>query len=401
MNRPMRVVVFSERLWPEGGGGELATYLILKLLASTGDFELEVYTGTEGHAKIPGASVRVVDLLRASNKIELFTKILANRRLVEKAVERADVVYIPRFSYPVIPVAKKLGKKVVVHLHDYQPVSYTSVIFSSEVERPMSDFKRTLVLERASKPLPLALVSVLATPLTKLIRKWVGIADKIICVSRRQEEIVLKLAPEYRGRTIVIYNPPPEIPAIEKSLSEKPTLLYVGGDSYVKGFHVLLQSLRILCEQEFRNLELLAAGNYGNKSLKILSSLKDRCDLRIKVLGHLSHEEVLRLHSKIWALVLPSISEETMSYATLEAALLGTLPVASRVGALPEVLSSTPAEAFLFRPSCPSCLADKIVEVTSMSREEMMALGCKLRRMMTAKFDRDVIKKMLVRVFEE
>ncbi|MEM4888748.1 MAG: glycosyltransferase family 4 protein [Thermosphaera sp.] len=397
----MRVAVFSERLWPEGGGGELATYLILKLLASTGDFELEVYTGTKDPAKVPRASVRVVDFLRASNKVELFMKIMVNRRLVKKAIERADVVYIPRLSYPVIPIAKKLDKKVVVHLHGYQPVSYTAVILSSEVERPMSDLKRTLVLERASKSLPQVLVSVLATPLTKLIRRWVGIADKIICVSQRQEEIVLRLAPEYRGRTIVIHNPPPEIPAIEKNLSEKPTLLYVGGDSYVKGFHVLLQSLRILCGQGFSNLELFAAGNYRNESLKILNSLKDRYDLRIKVLGHLSHEEVLRLHSKIWALVLPSISEETMSYATLEAALLGTLPIASRVGALPEVLSSTPAEAFLFRPSCPSCLADKIVEVTSMSREEMMALGCKLRRTMTAKFDKDSIKKMLVRVFKE
>ncbi len=161
MGQPMRAVVFSERLWPEGGGGELATYLILKLLASTGDFKLEVYKGTEGHAKVPGASVRVVDYFRAMNKVELFTKILANRRLVKKAIERADVVYIPRFSYPVIPIAKKLGKKVVVHLHDYQPVSYTAIILSSEVERPMSDLKRTFMLERASKPLPIALASTL------------------------------------------------------------------------------------------------------------------------------------------------------------------------------------------------------------------------------------------------
>ncbi|MEM1623948.1 MAG: glycosyltransferase family 4 protein [Sulfolobales archaeon] len=400
-SQPMRVAVFSERLWPEGGGGELATYLILKLLASTGDFELEVYTGTENPAKVPGASVRVVDFLKASNKVELFAKILANRRFAEKAVKRADVVYIPRFSYPVIPVAKKLGKKVIVHLHGYQPVSYTAVILSSEVERPMSDLKRTFMLEYTSKPLPIALASALATPLTKLIRRWVGIADRIICVSRRQEEIILELAPEYKGRTTVIYNPPPEIPAIEKNLSEKPTLLYVGGDDYVKGFHILLQSLRILCRKKFRNFELFAAGNYKNESLKILNSLKDKYDLRIKILGRVGHEEVLKLHSRAWALLLPSISEETMSYAALEAALSGTLPVSSRVGALPEILFGTPAEAFLFRPSYPNCLADKIVEVTLMDRKEIAFIGNKLRRIMMVKFDKDAIKKMLVKVFEE
>ncbi|MEM1712444.1 MAG: glycosyltransferase family 4 protein [Acidilobaceae archaeon] len=397
----MRVAVFSERLWPEGGGGELATYLILKLLASTGDFELEVYTGTENPAKVPGASVRVVDFLKASNKVELFAKILANRRFAEKAVKRADVVYIPRFSYPVIPVAKKLGKKVIVHLHDYQPVSYTSVILSSEVERPMSDLKRTFMLEYASKPLPVALASTLATPLTKLIRRWVGIADRIICVSQRQEKIILELAPEYKGRTTVIYNPPPEIPAIEKNLSEKPTLLYVGGDNYVKGFHILLQALRILSGQEFKDFELFMAGNYRNHSLKILNSLKSRYDVSIKILGRISHAEVLKLHSGAWALVLPSIVEETMSYAAVEAALSGTLPVSSQVGALPEILSDTPAEAFLFRISCPNCLAEEIIKVSSMCREDIVLIGNEMRRAMSKKFDRDAIKKKLVKVFEK
>ncbi|MEM1510718.1 MAG: glycosyltransferase [Thermofilaceae archaeon] len=42
----------------------------------------------------------------------------------------SDVVYIPRCCYPLIPVAKRLGRRVVVHLHDYQPVSYSFIVFS-------------------------------------------------------------------------------------------------------------------------------------------------------------------------------------------------------------------------------------------------------------------------------
>ncbi|MEM0172673.1 MAG: glycosyltransferase family 4 protein [Thermoproteota archaeon] len=188
---------------------------------------------------------------------------------------------------------------------------------------------------------------------------------------------------------------------MEKNLSKNSTLLYVGGDSYVKGFHILLQSLRLLYRQEFRNFELLVANNYKNESLKVLNSLKDRFDLNIKILGRISYEEVLKLHSRVWALLLPSIFEETMSYAAIEAALSGTLPVSSRVGALPEIFSDTPAEAFLFRPICPSCLADKIVEVASMDKEEIASIGNKLRRIMSAKFDKDEIRKMPVKVFEE
>ena len=41
-----------------------------------------------------------------------------------------DVVYIPRYCYSLVPFAKRLGKKVFVHLHDYQPISYNATVFS-------------------------------------------------------------------------------------------------------------------------------------------------------------------------------------------------------------------------------------------------------------------------------
>lgn len=46
---------------------------------------------------------------------------------------------------------------------------------------------------------------------------------------------------------MVIYNPLPRIPPIQKRPSDTPSLLYAGGDSYIKGFHILLNVLpRIL-----------------------------------------------------------------------------------------------------------------------------------------------------------
>jgi hypothetical protein len=58
-----------------------------------------------------------------------------------KLVKWADIVYIPRYAYPLIPVAKALGKRVVVHLHDYQPILYTAVIFHNDCFK--RDFERT------------------------------------------------------------------------------------------------------------------------------------------------------------------------------------------------------------------------------------------------------------------
>jgi len=401
VNRPMRVVVFSERLWPEGGGGELATYLILKLLASTGDFELEVYTGTEDHAKVPGVSIKVVDFLRASNKIKLFTKILANRRLVEEAIERADVVYIPRFSYPVIPVAKKLGKKVVVHLHDYQPVSYTAVILSSEVERPMSDLKRTFMLEHTSKPLPIALASTLASPLTKLIRRWVGAADKIICVSRRHEEILLKLAPEYKGKTIVLYNPLPELPSIKKNLSEKPVLLYCGGESYVKGFHILLEALRLLGKKGQTNFKLILTNKYSQKSLKVVEGLKKKYNLDVQVLGRIRYEELLRLHSQTWVLLFPSLWEEPLPYVILESMIMGTVPISSRLGGVPELLRGTFAEKVLLPPGNYQRIVDYVETLLSMGRKMLCDFGNELHESALRRLNNEVILKSFMQLLVE
>ena len=84
------------------------------------------------------------------------------------------------------------------------------------------------------------------------MRKWVSQADKIICVSRRQAEIIADQAPELKDKIEVVYNPLPlEIIDAEprKELDDTPTFLYVGGDSYAKGFHMLLKAMKELGRQ--------------------------------------------------------------------------------------------------------------------------------------------------------
>ncbi|MEM4889504.1 MAG: glycosyltransferase family 4 protein, partial [Thermosphaera sp.] len=351
----------------------------------------------ENTVKVPGASVRVVDFLKASNKVELFAKILANRRFMEKAVKRADVVYIPRFSYPVIPVAKKLGKKVIVHLHGYQPVSYTAVILSSEVERPMSDFKRTFMLEYASKPLPVALASALATPLTKLIRRWVGLADRILCVSHRHEELLLRLAPEYKGKTTTIYNPLPDVVNVEINPSTNPTLLYVGGESYVKGFHVLLKALRSW--RKNANFELVLTNKYSQRSIKVLRYFERQLNLNVQILGFVSYEKLMELHSRAWALLFPSVWEEPLPYAVLESLIHGTIPIASRVGGVVELAEDLIIKDYLFSPGNEIEFMDRIERIIAMDRQQIRDFRVKLRQNTLSRLNTEKTAKSLIEVF--
>jgi glycosyltransferase involved in cell wall biosynthesis len=67
-------------------------------------------------------------------------------------------------------------------------------------------------------------------------------------------------------------------------------------------------------------------------------------------LNRLPHEKYLKLHENAWGLLFPSICEEPLPYAIVESSLLSTIPIASKVGGIPEIVEGTVAERFLFEP---------------------------------------------------
>ncbi|MEM2514589.1 MAG: glycosyltransferase family 4 protein, partial [Candidatus Bathyarchaeia archaeon] len=335
--------------------------------------------------------------LRVSNKIHLYLNMLGNKRCIEKAIKKADIVYIPRFSYPAISIAKKLGKRVIVHLHDYQPISYTAVILSTEVHKPMSDFKRTLILESRSDNMPRALASTLASPLTKLIRRWVGMADKIICVSKRHEEVMLKFVPEYRGKTTVIYNPAPPIPKIIKNLDNTPTFLYSGGGSYIKGFHIFLRASMELLKRGV-NAKFILTNEYAPQHQTLIKRLNNTYGNVYRLLGRIDYADLLKLHERSWGFIFPSIWEETFGYAVLESALMGTIPIASKVGGVPEVIDGR-VEQFLIKPNNAIEFADKMELLAHMGVQRVLSLGDDLSRHVSKKFSVNVISEQLAGVF--
>jgi glycosyltransferase involved in cell wall biosynthesis len=240
--------------------------------------------------------------------------------------------------------------------------------------------------------------------LSKLARKWVSQADKIICVSRRQAEIMADQAPELRDNIEVVYNPlPPETINAEprKELNNTPTFLYVGGDSYVKGFHMLLEAVKELGKQGVK-AQIILAGEYGNDNLKTLDELRSRYrGLEVLVLGRVSRDEILKLHEKAWGLVFPSIVEEPLPYAVVEAMALGTIPIASRAGGVTELLNDTVAQQFMVSPGNVNDPAKRISMITSLTTDEVKVLGFKLREEILRKLNPNKIERRIIEIFEE
>jgi len=385
------------------GGAEFATHLIIKMLANEG-FDLTVATGTRNRVQdMKNVKWIYSPLLDAPSKIHLWINMLRLRldRLSE-LIKACDIVYIPRLAYPAIPLAKKLGKKVIVHMHDYQLLNYSGALLAANEEQHhpnfLSDIKTSMqneVLE--SNGAWRAILCSWATPLNVLSRRWVTDADDIICVSKSQSRIMERELPTLADKIRVVYNPLPSISTAERRL-DKNTIIYLGGDRYAKGFHTFLRaSYRLL--KKHLDIEFLLLGKYRNMNRSIIETLGKRSEGAYNLLGYQEHGEVLRLYAISHALLFPSIMNEPMPYAVLEAMLSGTVPIASQVGGIPEIVEGTFAERMMFKPNNVDECIERTESMLAMTNEQVQNVGLGLRDAVLKKFDPEATRKNLVETF--
>jgi glycosyltransferase involved in cell wall biosynthesis len=396
----LKVLVLTKLFWPEGGGAELATYLIVKEVLSK-SFDVVVVSGTRRPKPDVLGAVDYVhwSALESKYKPMEWLRLLANARLFTKFVEKADIVYIP--SHTLIPMAMlaKLVKpsvKVVLHLHNYQVLTYTSIILVGRGPDAVTD---AIVEYREHGSLLRALLAGLGHYVNYVERLAITSADNVICVSQRQCEILLRYLPELREKAVVVYNLPPPLPNVGKKVSREPTLIYSGGESYIKGFHVVAEALvRVLKRYDCKAYVIGGRKASPQEGLR-LRSLRKKLGDKLIFLSRMPHEEYLKLHESAWGLLFPSICEEPLPYAVVESMLMGTIPVAARVGGVPEIVEGSPAEEYLFTPSDVEEFVDKIESLLSQSRDNIADAGSKLREAALKKFDSKTIEKKLMEAF--
>ncbi len=120
---------------------------------------------------------------------------------------------------------------------------------------------------------------------------------------------------------------------------------------------------------------------------------------RVVAVGVLPYGELPTLHSRVRALLFPSIWEEPLPYAVVESLLMGPLPIASRVGGVPEAVEGSPAQGYLFEPGDARELAGKMEEVMALERGDLIEIGHRLREHALRRFDGNAIKESLTKVF--
>lgn len=274
----------------------------------------------------------------------------------------------PAFGWRALAAARSAGARVVLHLHQYRIVCAIGVCFTRGAECTRCHARDTLPGVRLNCRGSLPEAAAYGAALALWQRRLVEQADALIVPSEFARarlrtlgaplpwERVHVLAPPVR----TLSHPTSSPPRTHKSWGAQepqaggqaqPYALVVSRLAPEKGVDVAIAACRLA------GLRLVVAGDGPERqALQALAG-----DGEVHFAGHVDDAELLRLRAHASLALVPSRSAETFGMAAAEA-MAGGLPVlASRIGALPELLG----EQSLVAPGDPRALAEAIRRIAS------------------------------------
>jgi len=168
----------------------------------------------------------------------------------------------------------------------------------------------------------------------------------------------------------------------------------VGRLSPEKGIDTLLQAWSKLTKQNDQLVLKIVGG--GPMAAQVRAAV-DSCP-QIQWLGELSHSETLSIIGEAAMLVMPSVWYETFGRTMIEAFACGTPVVASRLGAMAEVVLDG-ATGLHFTAGDADDLAEKILSLSS-DRERLAQMRLEARREYLKKYTVDTNYRQLISIYE-
>ncbi len=205
-----------------------------------------------------------------------------------------------------------------------------------------------------------------------IVRKVCSQADRICCVSKWVIRETIKLIPEVKNKLRLIYNGIPLFSVAPTSLSfTPPVLMLIGRLSPEKGFSTAIEAFSLL-KKRGSSAKLLIAGDGIERNL-LLRLVRDlQLGDSVTFTGALKREEIPSTINRASLVVIPS-HFESFGLVALEAMQMGRPVIASRVGGLPEIISSSEM-GVLVPPNDPLALY-KAIEVLINQPEKTIQMG--------------------------
>lgn len=282
------------------------------------------------------------------------------RKLKEKIIQfNPDIIHVHNFVPLVSPsvffIAKKFNVPIILTLHNYRLIcpSATLVYKGKIYERSVhSVFPLDAILKgvyRGSVLQTAAIVIMVA--FHNMIGTWRSKVDFYIALSNFAKDKFRSSALAIPEERLVVK--PNFVPDFGTgNLMRDDNFLFVGRLVEEKGIEVLLKATRIL---EF-NLTIIGDGPL--RKLVVEASLSNP---RIHYLGFQNKVSITNHLKKCKALIFPSIWYEGYPLTILEAFSTGTLVIASKLGAMAEIIQDR-VNGLLFNAGDEIDLVNKIVE---------------------------------------
>ena len=280
---------------------------------------IDVSPLSSGH-KVRGVG-SYVSLIK--NNIERYDKENKYIFFEGKCPDGVDIVHYPYFDpfFPVLPFKKKV--KTIVTVHDLTPIKFKKH-FPSGIRGGLKWKYNKRLLKKVDK------IIVDSECSKKDVVEIVGVPEKKVKV--------VYLAVNYAFKKLEIGNWKLEIS--KKFSLPKHFLLYVGDVTWNKNLPRIIEAAKKADINLFLIGKALAETNFDRKNpwnkdrAKVLEMIKN--ERKIKTLGFVSDEDLLKIYNMADALLMPSIYEG-FGLPVLEAMSSGCPVITSREGSLPEV----------------------------------------------------------------
>lgn len=190
------------------------------------------------------------------------------------------------------------------------------------------------------------------------IDRIMGYSERIIAVSEFQKNIIVDIYDEFDEKISTVYNgiDTNKFNVADHEKKDKVKLVFVGNLIDVKAVDILIHAVNLLRTDIPVFLDIYGDGKNGKEYQDLVNKL-DIADI-IKFKGIVSNDVLAEYLPKYSYLVLPS-HYETFGIVLIEAMACGIPVIATKVGAIPEIVTSDEV-GILVEPNSPESLAEGI-----------------------------------------
>ena len=231
-------------------------------------------------------------------------------------------------------------------------------------------------------------------------------ADRIITVSRKTMEYVLKLGAD-KSKTSVIYNGVDQkFHPMNKRKSrhklglpeDKILILTVRRLVCKNGLDTLLDSASLLA-RDYPNLLFIVIGNGPDRKFMINRIRQLGIEDSVRLAGFVSEKLLPPYYNAADYFVIPSSSGEGLPMVLLEAMACGLPVIATTVGGMPEIIKDM-VNGVLVPPRNKEALAQAISRLLSLKKESQ-TIGMESRKTIENNFNWDKNVRQLVEIYED